>query len=136
MATTEELVENVRESYETLERYFNKLSETAADDAVVPPMAYWVEKDEELFLASLDTSVLEEGMLRKVKANASLAESGIQDSILACTPITRDLGIRNMSRADYYEDSKMSYIAERDYYEFKKDLNLQYISASTPKQRV
>lgn len=126
-----EVVSGIEVSYEAFESYFDGLKEFADDSSVAPPMSY-----DTSFLGSLSSDIFESTMLSVGQSTPSYSESAAMDALLLVTSANRDLEIRSMTRKDYYADAQNYYLAESEYHTFRKDLNTQYLTASTPKQRV
>ena len=106
---------------EAMESYMNDVSNA-------PPM-FWD------FIGQVDTTELEEYLLKKASGQANMVEAAVLDTLNNIKAWQRDYNIRKMTREDYFSDSNDTLSNELDYYSAIKEINAQYIIGTTSYQR-
>ncbi len=120
----------MKASFEAFVKYYDGLISSVGDTSVSPPMSY-----DPSFLGNLSSASMEGELISMVSASPSYSESAVMESLLVVTSSVRDIGIRKMSRADYYLDAEKRYEDEKNYYTFLSNINSQFLTGSTPLQK-
>lgn len=119
----------ITENMDVLLAYLDELKLFLEDSAgtTIPP-------EFRTFVEGIDLESLELYALTRTTAPGTYAESAIVDTIQTLKVLQRDFKIRNMSRADYYNNGLNVTKTEIVYVTQRRDDNTQYVVVATPLQ--
>lgn len=109
------------------------------DETVTDGGVTWVSQEAVhhlyTYIEELDTTELEEYLLKRLNHPPTLIESAVQEALNYIKAWQRDNRIRSMSREDYFSDYDRSVENDILYLRDLKELQRQYIRGTTPQQK-
>lgn len=119
---------DVKNIYDQLQSYEESVLGFLADPGTAPDFATDL-------LANLTTNGLEEALLYQIPHNPSFLSSGMQTLTDKVNATNRDLGIRQMSRLEYYEDAAVERQEETLRNNARKKKLIQQLMGNSEQQR-
>lgn len=119
---------DVKQIYEQLQSYEDSVLGFLVDPDVSPDFVTDL-------LATLTTNGMESVLLQQIPHNASFIGAGMQNLSDKVNAVNREVGIRSMTRLEYYEDAAQEREEEKYRNTLRKRKLLQYMLGNSDEQR-